>query len=231
MRLQVTSHRIDLTADLKDFVARRIHFALGRFAGRIKALSVRLDDLNGPREGMDKCCAIRVNASAREDLERRPELDVLAQRVPHRAVGRARQLDGALDLLLLHVALDDEMEIDGTQALGIGLVAASDQLRPQALQWLSSLREDVDEIDRHAGREACRQDVDRRRARGLAAIQHELPLADPRVEALVLFPDKLRLDEEPTQCAEPRQAPSAPAGSSASLPSKTACTCARVCRR
>ena len=62
MRLQVTSHRIDLTADLKDFVARRIHFALGRFAGRIKALSVRLDDVNGPREGVDKCCAIRVNA-------------------------------------------------------------------------------------------------------------------------------------------------------------------------
>jgi len=62
MRLQLTSHRIDLSEDLKDFVERRIHFALGRFTGRIKALSVRLTDVNGPRKGMDKCCAIRVNA-------------------------------------------------------------------------------------------------------------------------------------------------------------------------
>jgi len=64
MRLQVTGRRIDLSDDLKDFVRRRIHFALGRFSGRIKALSVRLADVNGPRNGADKTCDIRISAGA-----------------------------------------------------------------------------------------------------------------------------------------------------------------------
>jgi ribosomal subunit interface protein len=62
MRLQVTSHRIDLSEELKNFVRRRVHFALGRFGGRIKALSVRLADVNGPRNGVDKTCEIRISA-------------------------------------------------------------------------------------------------------------------------------------------------------------------------
>ena len=42
MRLRVTSRGTDLKPDLKAFVERRVHFALGRFAGRVKAVSVRL---------------------------------------------------------------------------------------------------------------------------------------------------------------------------------------------
>ena len=61
MRLQVTGRRIDISDDLKDFVRRRIHFTLGRFSGRIKALSVRLADVNGPRNGVDKTCDIRIS--------------------------------------------------------------------------------------------------------------------------------------------------------------------------
>jgi ribosome-associated translation inhibitor RaiA len=90
MRLQVTSHRIDPTADLKDFVERRIHFALGRFAGRIKALSAPLADVNGPREGMDKCCAIRVNAGYGGPLFVRERQDNIYA-VVARAVERAER--------------------------------------------------------------------------------------------------------------------------------------------
>lgn len=39
---------------------RRLEFALGRFAGRVRSLSVRLTDLNGPRGGIDKKCLIAV---------------------------------------------------------------------------------------------------------------------------------------------------------------------------
>lgn len=39
---------------------RRLEFALGRFTGRVRSLTVRLTDLNGPRGGLDKKCLIAV---------------------------------------------------------------------------------------------------------------------------------------------------------------------------
>lgn len=46
---------------------RRFEFALGRFAGRVRSLTVRVADLNGPRGGVDKQCrvAIRLDGSRR----------------------------------------------------------------------------------------------------------------------------------------------------------------------
>jgi putative sigma-54 modulation protein len=43
-----------------DLARKRLEFALGRFAGRVRSLSVRLTDLNGPRGGHDKKCLIAV---------------------------------------------------------------------------------------------------------------------------------------------------------------------------
>lgn len=39
---------------------RRLEFALGRFADRVRSTSVRLTDLNGPRGGLDKQCRVLV---------------------------------------------------------------------------------------------------------------------------------------------------------------------------
>ena len=38
----------------------RLAFALGRFAGRVRSLTVRLTDVNGPRGRPDKKCLIAV---------------------------------------------------------------------------------------------------------------------------------------------------------------------------
>lgn len=38
----------------------RLEFALGRFAGRVRSLTVRLTDVNGPGGGPDKTCLITV---------------------------------------------------------------------------------------------------------------------------------------------------------------------------
>jgi len=38
----------------------RLAFMLGRFAGRVRSLTVRLTDVNGPRGGPDKRCLIAV---------------------------------------------------------------------------------------------------------------------------------------------------------------------------
>ncbi len=53
---------------LRAHVERRLHFALGRFGGRVRQATVRLSDLNGPRGGLDKVCRIAVRLPAVRDL-------------------------------------------------------------------------------------------------------------------------------------------------------------------
>jgi len=66
MKLILLTRGIELTADLNDYIRRRVHFALGRFAGNIRSVTIRLVDVNGPRGGIDKCCDIRVNVGLRQ---------------------------------------------------------------------------------------------------------------------------------------------------------------------
>ncbi len=68
MKLRLVARGVDLTADLNDYVRRRIYFGLGRFAGKIRSVTVRLVDVNGPRGGIDKCCDIRVNVGLRREV-------------------------------------------------------------------------------------------------------------------------------------------------------------------
>ena len=53
---------------IADLARTRLAFALGRFAGRVRSVSVRLTDVNGPRGGLDKKCVIAVR------LERSPRV-------------------------------------------------------------------------------------------------------------------------------------------------------------
>lgn len=84
-----------------DLVHKRLEFALGRFAGRVRTLTVRLKDLNGPRGGADKHCqiAVRLEHPRRmilvEDVDEVPEVAVsrAAERAS-RAVARAIQSAG-----------------------------------------------------------------------------------------------------------------------------------------
>jgi hypothetical protein len=68
MKLRLATRGIGLSADLHDYVSRRAHFSLGRFAGRIRSLSVHLTDVNGPRGGVDKLCDIRVALGLRQEV-------------------------------------------------------------------------------------------------------------------------------------------------------------------
>jgi putative sigma-54 modulation protein len=61
MKLRLIARGVELSAELKEYVTRRAHFSLGRFAGRIRSLSIRLADANGPRGGVDQCCDIQVD--------------------------------------------------------------------------------------------------------------------------------------------------------------------------
>ena len=61
MELQISSRGLSLTPELRDHIERRLYFALGCFAGRLGRVRVRVSDVNGPRGGVDKRCAINVS--------------------------------------------------------------------------------------------------------------------------------------------------------------------------
>lgn len=48
-------------ASLADLIRRRFAFALGRFDGRVRSVTVRLTDVNGPRGGVDKQCRVTAH--------------------------------------------------------------------------------------------------------------------------------------------------------------------------
>ena len=55
---------------------QRLLFALGRFASRVRSVTVRLCDVNGPRGGRDKRCAIAVRLATSKRLIVVEDLDV-----------------------------------------------------------------------------------------------------------------------------------------------------------
>ena len=64
MRVSVSGHRVKVTAGLREYIDRRLYFALGRFGPAIDHVSVHVGDVNGPRGGVDKHCQIVVKLRA-----------------------------------------------------------------------------------------------------------------------------------------------------------------------
>ncbi len=58
MDVEVRILGVDLEDTVRAYAARRIHFALGRFASRVGRVVIRISDVNGIRGGVDKCCHI-----------------------------------------------------------------------------------------------------------------------------------------------------------------------------
>jgi ribosomal subunit interface protein len=54
MELQIRSRNLELDADLRDLIRRRMTCALERFDDHIRTLRVLVSDVNGPRGGHDK---------------------------------------------------------------------------------------------------------------------------------------------------------------------------------
>lgn len=65
MKINVRSLEAPLTEDLLALVERRVRYGLTRFAASVRDVHVTLDDLNGPRGGLDKVCRMRVRAGRR----------------------------------------------------------------------------------------------------------------------------------------------------------------------
>jgi hypothetical protein len=60
MNIQLRGQGTELSVALRAHAERCLGFALRRFAGRIDRVTVWLEDVNGPRGGVDKRCRIAV---------------------------------------------------------------------------------------------------------------------------------------------------------------------------
>jgi ribosomal subunit interface protein len=58
MEMSIRGRQLDLTDFFKNYVQRRLGFAMSKFDSRIRGVEVVVCDVNGPRGGVDKACAI-----------------------------------------------------------------------------------------------------------------------------------------------------------------------------
>jgi len=101
MRLDIRGHLLPLTGPLRQFVARRLWFALSRFQDQIEEVTVRLSDEHRPKGGTDKVCRVVAKVSARRLFVKDADPDLHAA-VSHaaerleRAVSRELEIDRVL---------------------------------------------------------------------------------------------------------------------------------------
>ena len=63
MQVDIVHRNVSVTPDQKVWIDRRMQFALGRFAGRVRHASLVFCDINGARGGIDKKCRLLVTLS------------------------------------------------------------------------------------------------------------------------------------------------------------------------
>jgi hypothetical protein len=102
VRLFVQSPRLALTKGYRDAVRRILVSTLGRFASRIRAIQVWVEDVNGPPGGIDIRCRIgidlrprgRISASAMaaDEFSATAKAAVRTRELVDRRVKRTRDL-------------------------------------------------------------------------------------------------------------------------------------------
>ena len=60
MKVDVRWRATDASDALAIYVNRRLKFALARFGGAVQHVTVRFEDVNGPKGGIDKRCTIEA---------------------------------------------------------------------------------------------------------------------------------------------------------------------------
>jgi putative sigma-54 modulation protein len=61
MDVEIRGQNMGLTEEIETHVDRKVHFALDQFNSWITHALVHLEDVNGPRRGVDKHCRILVS--------------------------------------------------------------------------------------------------------------------------------------------------------------------------
>ena len=61
MLIEVLNRNVPVESATREWIERRVQFALGRFVARICRVVVIVDDINGPRGGNDQRCRLRIS--------------------------------------------------------------------------------------------------------------------------------------------------------------------------
>jgi len=103
MLLEMHASGVDVNHGLREYVERRLDFALSRFGSRVTKAAVHLTDTNGPKGGIDKSCQIVVRLRGVGDIvaevvdaEWPVTIDRAAARIGHnagRSLERRRRFD------------------------------------------------------------------------------------------------------------------------------------------
>ena len=84
MQIDIHTRHLDDPAELRRDARARLTTAFARFAARIRRVRVVIEDVNGPRGGVDKRCRIEVDG-----LAQGPPVFVADADQPFAALGRA----------------------------------------------------------------------------------------------------------------------------------------------
>jgi putative sigma-54 modulation protein len=68
MKVEVNARHLTLTKSLKNYVKRRLKFALGSKSEQITRVEVTLSDINGPKGGEDKRCQMLLKIKGQNDV-------------------------------------------------------------------------------------------------------------------------------------------------------------------
>ena len=68
MIISTSSHNIQLSRELDEFIASTLRGSLERLADDIVSVDVFLQDLNGPKGGIDKQAVIRIHLRQRREI-------------------------------------------------------------------------------------------------------------------------------------------------------------------
>lgn len=99
MRLTIFP-RTTLDPSLADLVQQRFSFAVGRFGQHVASVTVRLTDVNGPRGGTDKRCAVSVRVHRlRRDIFIEDTDATAGAAISHAAARTSRAIARAIDAL------------------------------------------------------------------------------------------------------------------------------------
>lgn len=60
MRIEIHTSKFSLTQSLREHIERRTQFTLSWAHQKLQKITLRLDDINGPKGGTDKSCRIQI---------------------------------------------------------------------------------------------------------------------------------------------------------------------------
>jgi len=93
MEVEIRSQNLHVDEAIKTHVERRMEFALEQFNSWISHVLVHLEDVNGPRRGIDKQCRILVSIKGGKTIKVE-DIDVDMISVVNRAADRVGQVVG-----------------------------------------------------------------------------------------------------------------------------------------